>query len=198
MDKKLVGERIKKIRQKLGESQEEFGKHFDPAVSKVAVSRWENGTTKPEAKRLQIIADRGGVTVDYLIHGGPAERLIRALKQAGFQEQPKYEQLDLKYYEKQMQDEDRAEKNKSNKRDRLLRSLQVEMGIFRESELNDLDLSTMTLFYKLFNNIKLAKNDKAMEKLRDLFFYSYGIGDGSVNYEKDESHEKIDDLLSNL
>ena len=37
-----------------------------------------------------------------------------------------------------------------------------------------------------------------MEKLRDLFFYSNGIGDGMVNYEKDESHEKIDDLLSSL
>lgn len=37
-----------------------------------------------------------------------------------------------------------------------------------------------------------------MEKLRDLFFYSNGISDGMVNYEKDESHEKIDDLLSNL
>ena len=42
MDKKLVGERIKKIRQKLGESQEEFGKRFNPSVSKAAVSRWEN------------------------------------------------------------------------------------------------------------------------------------------------------------
>ena len=72
------------------------------------------------------------------------------------------------------------------------------MNIFKESELNNLDLSTITLFYKLFNYIKLANNDKAMGKLRDLFFYSNGIGDGMVNYKKDESHEKIDDLLSSL
>ena len=79
-----------------------------------------------------------------------------------------------------------------------MNSFKDEMNIFKESELNNLDLSTITLFYKLFNYIKLANNDKAMEKLRDLFFYSNGISDGMVNYEKDESHEKIDDLLSNL
>ena len=85
MDKKLVGERIKKIRQKLGESQEEFGKRFNPPVSKAAVSRWEKGTAKPEDERLKAIAKRGNVSVDYLIYGTSAERFVKALKEIGLQ-----------------------------------------------------------------------------------------------------------------
>ncbi|MDM8334695.1 helix-turn-helix domain-containing protein [Limosilactobacillus panis] len=196
MDKKLVGERIKKIRQKLGESQEEFGKRFNPPVSKAAVSRWEKGTAKPEDERLKAIAKRGNVSVDYLIYGTSAERFVKALKEIGLQGKVEgYTNKEGRYIKIKGNDHHTEEEIRRNK---LLNSFKDEMNIFKESELNNLDLSTITLFYKLFNYIKLANNDKAMGKLRDLFFYSNGIGDGMVNYEKDESHEKIDDLLSSL
>ena len=64
-----IGNRIKQVRLKNGKSQEDFGSLFDPPVNKASVSRWESGKTLPTSKRLQKIADLGGVSVEYLING---------------------------------------------------------------------------------------------------------------------------------
>ncbi|MCC4371234.1 helix-turn-helix domain-containing protein [Limosilactobacillus reuteri] len=68
MTNKELGKRIKEIRLKLGKSQEEFGKLFEPPAPKSAVSRWEHGG-KPNKKRLVKIAELGGTTVDELVNG---------------------------------------------------------------------------------------------------------------------------------
>ena len=67
-NKNNLGNRIRSIRTKLGKSQEEFGKLFDPPAPKSAVSRWEHGGS-PNKKRLAKIAELGGVTVDELVSG---------------------------------------------------------------------------------------------------------------------------------
>lgn len=67
-NKNNLGNRIRSIRTKLGKSQEEFGKLFDPPAPKSAVSRWEHGGS-PNKKRLAKIAELGGVTVDELVNG---------------------------------------------------------------------------------------------------------------------------------
>lgn len=68
MTNKELGKRIKEIRLKLGKSQEEFGKLFEPPAPKSAVSRWEHGGS-PNKKRLVKIAELGGIPVEVLING---------------------------------------------------------------------------------------------------------------------------------
>ena len=64
---KEVGSRIKSIRITRGDSMESFGKKLD--TSKAAVNNWEKGVNLPNNKRLKLIAEIGGTTVDFLLYG---------------------------------------------------------------------------------------------------------------------------------
>lgn len=55
--KKIIGERIKLIRNELGLTMKEFGKKFDPSASDSIVSRWERGISSPNNKRLKRIVE---------------------------------------------------------------------------------------------------------------------------------------------
>ena len=66
-DKKVIGSRIKSIRQDKGVTLEEFGKLF--GAGKGLVSRWENGLSIPNPERLKSIAKIGDMTVSQLLHG---------------------------------------------------------------------------------------------------------------------------------
>lgn len=68
IDKKAVGNRIQSIRKRKGLTMKEFGKLVDNAAQSL-VSRWENGLTYPNSKRLKIIAIIGGMTVNELLYG---------------------------------------------------------------------------------------------------------------------------------
>lgn len=50
--KRITGYEIRKLREHLGETMEEFGKRLSPEASKSAVSNWENGYCNPNKKRL--------------------------------------------------------------------------------------------------------------------------------------------------
>lgn len=65
---KDVGKRIFDIRTKLNLTQEEFGEMIDGA-KKGIVSRWENGMNLPNRKRLEMIAEKGGISVEKLLFG---------------------------------------------------------------------------------------------------------------------------------
>lgn len=69
INKKEIGQRIRKIRASLGETAEVFGERFDPVANRGLVSGWENGRYTPNPERLKIIADLGNKSVDELIHG---------------------------------------------------------------------------------------------------------------------------------
>ncbi|MGK4179341.1 helix-turn-helix domain-containing protein [Lapidilactobacillus dextrinicus] len=60
---------IREIRRSLGETMEEFGKHFIPSADKSIVSRWELGKSIPNAKRLKKIAELGNVSTEFLLNG---------------------------------------------------------------------------------------------------------------------------------
>ena len=60
-----IGEKIKKLRQENGITQEDLAKQL--GVSFQAVSRWENSTTYPDITMLPIIANMFDVTIDYLL-----------------------------------------------------------------------------------------------------------------------------------
>ena len=64
---KVVGDKIKSIRLKRGETLEEFGKRFNPPANKGLVSGWENGRYAPNTKRLKRIAELENMTVDELL-----------------------------------------------------------------------------------------------------------------------------------
>ena len=69
-DKKEIGKRIQNIRKNMGLTLEQFGKKTGRTL-KSNVSKWENGLTIPNKKRLEIIAELGEVSVDYLLTGNP-------------------------------------------------------------------------------------------------------------------------------
>lgn len=70
-----IGQRIKKLRLKMGYSQPRFAELFDPPISKAAVSRWESGNRVPEPDKLKQIADITNSSVDYLLHGNVKNRI---------------------------------------------------------------------------------------------------------------------------
>ena len=65
MDKKVLGAKIKSIRQNKGMTMEEFGKLFK--ANKSNVSSWESGRTKPSNARLLMLAKIGNTTVEELL-----------------------------------------------------------------------------------------------------------------------------------
>ena len=69
VNKKKLGERIKKVRLELGDTTEVFGKRFDPPANRSLVSAWENGRYIPSPERLKSLAELGGISVDYLLNG---------------------------------------------------------------------------------------------------------------------------------
>ncbi|MGH2116173.1 helix-turn-helix domain-containing protein [Aerococcus urinaeequi] len=85
---KRLGERIKKIRKKLGMSQLEFSKAI--GATKSAVSNWENGYNAPNNERLKAIANLGNTTVDALLYGSLNERVGNLLNAAIDSDNPTY------------------------------------------------------------------------------------------------------------
>lgn len=71
IDKKEVGQRIRRIRASLGETAEKFGERFDPVANRGSVSAWENGRYLPNNERLVTIAGLAGVSVDELTNSKP-------------------------------------------------------------------------------------------------------------------------------
>ena len=67
MDAKLVGERIKNLRQEKKMSQQELADAINVACS--TVSMYENGERIPRDQIKLAIANLFGVTVDYLFFG---------------------------------------------------------------------------------------------------------------------------------
>ena len=78
--KNAVGERIKLIRKKRGETLEQFGNAIG-GVLKSNVSKWERGLSLPNNERIKIIAELGNVTVDYLLGKYDASQDIETKKE---------------------------------------------------------------------------------------------------------------------
>ena len=64
---KTIGERIMKLRQKKGISQETFGEML--GVSRQAVSKWETCQTMPDIEKVMAMSEIFGVSTDYLLKG---------------------------------------------------------------------------------------------------------------------------------
>ena len=80
------GARVRALRLSRGMLQSQFGEFL--GVSKSAVSNWENGTCHPHFLTIPDIADRLGVSIEWLVAGrgegprlDPHAPLHRAIKQ---------------------------------------------------------------------------------------------------------------------
>ena len=71
-----VGHRIRQIRLSLNKTQKEFGETVGLAVdgAKSAVSNWELGKNKPNAKRLNKVAELGGISINQLLYGSEVKQ----------------------------------------------------------------------------------------------------------------------------
>lgn len=69
IDKKAVGQHIKRIRLEMGYTLKEFGSLFKPAAADSLVSRWERGVSLPNSQRLSDIAFHSQMSGDELLHG---------------------------------------------------------------------------------------------------------------------------------
>lgn len=65
------GEKLQKLRQKAGMSQDALAERLD--VSRQAVSRWERDETMPETDKVVALADLFAVTTDYLLRQSAEE-----------------------------------------------------------------------------------------------------------------------------
>ena len=70
-----VGQRIRRIRQKLGLTQAQFAERL--GIIKVSVARYESGRI-PRSDVLDAIAQQGGVSVEWLLHGPASETRKKA------------------------------------------------------------------------------------------------------------------------
>lgn len=64
-----ISKKIQQIREQNGISQEQLAK--DLAVTRQAVSKWENGKSLPDIENLMYISDLYGVSLDELVKGDP-------------------------------------------------------------------------------------------------------------------------------
>lgn len=83
-------ERIRKIRSKKNETMEEFGKRFEPPISKSVISNWENNRNKPSKKNLEKIAEIGKTSVDYILYGAKDDDLGMATDKYLYRELDKF------------------------------------------------------------------------------------------------------------
>lgn len=68
IDKMALGNRIRNIRLEKSMNLKEFGFYIDNTSDSI-VSRWEKGKSVPSAKRLKMIANAGGISVNELLYG---------------------------------------------------------------------------------------------------------------------------------
>lgn len=64
-----LGSQIRELRKSRNDSQETFGKLFDPPATKGVVSKWENDITIPSDDRLSIISKLSGKSKSELLNG---------------------------------------------------------------------------------------------------------------------------------
>ncbi|MCW8836927.1 MAG: homoserine O-acetyltransferase [Rhodospirillales bacterium] len=73
-----LGSRIKKARETAEKTQEDIAAHF--AISREAISLWENDTTRPKSDRLSALARFLNVSLDWLLEGGGASPVGAGIK----------------------------------------------------------------------------------------------------------------------
>ena len=191
-----IGNRIKQVRLKNGKSQEDFGSLFDPPVNKASVSRWESGRTLPASKRLQKIADLGGVSVEYLINGDHlSDAEIKNLH-----DKILHSPANLTEEEKQKLNAARLDIDLfTNKMSAMAQNrIDRENALIAKHPFSLADLNVYGLFLSLFNQIRLRGTEDQMAGFFVIITLMSQVANGNIEYNKDDVLTDIDRLLSSF
>ena len=75
------GERLRKLRQKQGMTQEEFGRLFDPPLAQSTIGTYEKSLREMSYKNLIFLSKRFSVSLDWLLGVTNEERPIEVFKE---------------------------------------------------------------------------------------------------------------------
>lgn len=193
-----IGSRIKQVRLKNGKSQEDFGSLFDPPVNKASVSRWESGKTLPTSKRLQKIADLGGVSVEYLINGVK----LSASDFLDLVDKALNTPLNKKDYQRlnaaQLGFFSSLSKITAITQTEAQNKIKKEQAIITKHPLSILDLKTYGDFLSLLNLIRRHGSDDQNRSFDVLTNMVWQIAAGKIKYDKNDLLPNIDKLLSSF
>lgn len=191
-----IGNRIKQVRLKNGKSQEDFGSLFDPPVNKASVSRWESGKTLPTSKRLQKIADLGGVSVEYLINGDhSSDAEIKNIFNKVL-----YSSADLTKEEKQKLNAAQLDfKLITNKMSATAQNrIDRENALIAKHPFSISDLNVYGSFLSLLNQIRLHGTEDQMTDFFVIITLISQVANGDIEYNKEDILPDIDRLLSSF
>lgn len=193
-----MGNRIKAIRKSLGKSQEEFGQLFDPPAPKSSVSYWENGGG-PNKRRLQKIAELGGVSVEYLINGSQlsitdTRKLLDRVEdntKLSDSEQQKLRELQLDF----QANTNRLAENSSRE---IRQLIEQQRELIDKKPLSILSGYSLSDFLIFFNLVRLYGSDNQNSEMATLLNMFRQIANGTIEYDKDDIIPNIDKFLSSF
>ena len=198
-NKTSIGERIKVIRNRLGENQTQFGERFSPPVSKGGISRWENGDTKPTAERLKKIAEFGGVSVEYLINGSQLSITDTRKLLDKAEDNTKLSDSELqKLRESQLDFQANTNRIAENSSREIRQSINHQRKLISENPLSVLSGYGLSDFLITFNLVRLHGSKEQQENFMVLLNMVRQIATGSIEYDKSDLLPNIDKLLSSF
>lgn len=193
-----MGNRIKAIRKSLGKSQEEFGQLFNPPAPKSSVSYWENGGG-PNKKRLNKIAELGGVSVEYLINGNKLsfddtqQLLNKAVDgvKLSKEERQKIAESQIDFVVSQSKMTARFEKEAQGE-------IEEQKNIIKKQPLSLPELYAYIDILSLFNHIRLNGTINQRSEFGTFLQMVKLIVFGVIKYDKKDVLPEIDKLLSSM
>lgn len=198
-NKTSIGERIKVIRNRLGENQTQFGERFSPPVSKGGISRWENGDTKPTAERLKKIAEFGGVSVEYLINGSQLSITdTRKLLDKAEDNTKLSDSERQKLRESQLDFQANTNRLAENSSREIRQSINHQRKLISENPLSILSGYGLSDFLVTFNLVRLHGSKEQQEIFMVLLNMFRQIATGYIEYDKNDLLPNIDKLLSSF
>lgn len=158
-----IGNRLKKLREERGLTQEELGKIV--GVSDKAVSTWENDIKVPRNKRLQNLADFFNVSVDFLLG-----RSDKQVDDSVIEKVLDIEDDLLKKYGNIYEAQKASQKNDSRKYIIITERIKIALSLLSKEEQEKLlKISTTSIPFKLSNiDITSINPKEAIKKLVDL------------------------------
>ena len=201
IDKKALGRRIKAIRLQLGLTMEDFIERIDGKPGRGrsgTVNNWETGKNAPNKKRLQKIAELGGVSVEYLINGVK----LNVNDFLNLVDKALNTPLNKKDYQRlnasQLAIFSSISKITAITQTEAQNKIKEEQAIITKRPLSILDLKTYGDFLSLLNLIRLHGSDDQNSSFNVLINMVWQIAAGKIKYDKSDLLPNIDKLLSSF
>lgn len=199
-----LGSRIRAIRQQLGLSMEDFIERIDnkPGKGKSGtVNNWESGKNAPNKRRLKKIAELGGVSVDFLLHGSKSQSIAhtRSLIDKAVRDTSSLTDAESRELNEQLLD------FRSGVADSILLSGNIakqqvkrEQKIVDENPYNAMDWQTYGDFLSLLNLIRLKGSEKQQVNFATIINSMLQTAEGKMEYDKQDVLNVLDPLLSSF